>query len=96
MVNTSVLRARVLRVRRESGGHFACRAGSFPPGGPYAHISPVGACDEKIRRVLIFDVDRQWYEPYWAADVQVLRAMSAKTKAFGQGGYVVLRKGGPQ
>jgi len=76
--------------------HFAQDTLTGDLGGPYAHISPVGAYDEKTRRVLIFDVDRRWYEPYWAADVQVLKAMSVKTKAFGHGGYVVLRKGSPQ
>ena len=73
--------------------HFTQDALTGAPGGPYAHISPVGAYDEKTRRVLIFDVDRQWYEPYWAADVQVLKAMSLKTKAFGNGGYAVLKRG---
>lgn len=71
--------------------HFAQDTLTGAPGGPYAHISPVGAYDEKTRRVLIFDVDRQWYEPYWAADIQVLKAMAVKTKAFGGGGYVLLK-----
>src|SRR3989338_5497101 len=70
--------------------HFTQDTLTGAPGGPYAHISPVGAYDEKPRRVLIFDVDRQWYEPYWAADIQVLKAMAVKTKAFGVGGYVLL------
>ena len=73
--------------------HFAQDALTGAPGGPYAHVSPVGAYDEKTRRVLIFDVDREWYEPYWAADTQVFSAMAVKTKAFGQGGYVILRAG---
>ncbi|MBI4351374.1 MAG: hypothetical protein HY550_08045 [Elusimicrobia bacterium] len=73
--------------------HFAQDTLTGAPGGPYAHISPVGAYDERTRRVLIFDVDRQWYEPYWAADIQVLKAMSVKTPAFGRGGYVLLKLG---
>ncbi len=73
--------------------HFAQDALTGAPGGPFPHISPVGAYDEKTRRVLIFDVDRQWYEPYWAADVQVFRAMAVKTEAFGRGGYVILKTG---
>ena len=72
--------------------HFVQDALTGAPGGPYAHISPVGAYDEKNRRVLVFDVDRQWYEPYWAADTQVFRAMAVKTKHFGHGGYVILRR----
>lgn len=71
--------------------HFAQDVVTGDKGGPYAHISPVGAYDEASRRVLIFDVDRKYYEPYWAADTQVYKAMSVKTPAFGPGGYVILR-----
>ena len=74
--------------------HFSQDALTGAPGGPFPHISPVGAYDEKTRRVLIFDVDRQWYEPYWAADVQVFKAMAAKTPAFGRGGYVIMKLAG--
>lgn len=73
--------------------HFAQDELTGAPGGPYPHISPVGAYDERTRRVLIFDVDRRWYEPYWAADVQVFKAMAVKTPAFGRGGYVLLKIG---
>ena len=73
--------------------HFMQDTLNGAPGGPYAHISPVGAYDAKTRRVLVFDVDRQWYEPYWAADAQVYKAMSAETAAFGRGGWVVLKTG---
>ena len=71
--------------------HFAQDTLTGAPGGPFAHISPVGAYDEKTRRVLIMDVDRDWYEPYWAADTQVFKAMAVKTPAFGAGGYVIIR-----
>jgi hypothetical protein len=70
--------------------HFAQDAVTGSKGGPYAHISPVGAYDAKHKRVLIFDVDRKWYEPYWVPDDAVLKAMSVKTAAFGYGGYVVI------
>lgn len=73
--------------------HFTQDALTGAPGGPFPHISPVGAYDERTHRVLIFDVDRAWYEPYWAADIQVFKAMAVKTKAFGHGGYVVLKTG---
>jgi hypothetical protein len=69
--------------------HFVQDAVTGAPGGPFAHVSPVGAYDARTRRVLIMDVDRQWYEPYWAADTAVLEAMARKTAAFGSGGYVV-------
>ena len=31
------------------------------------HISPVGAFDSKGNKVLILDVDREYYEPYWVS-----------------------------
>jgi len=61
------------------------------PGGPYPHISPVGAYDRQHRKVLILDVDRKWYEPHWVSDAVLLKAMSGKTRAFGHGGYLVIR-----
>jgi hypothetical protein len=73
--------------------HFAQDALTGAPGGPYPHVSAVGAYDERTRRVLIMDVDRKWYEPYWAVDTQVFKAMAVKTKSFGPGGYVVIKKG---
>jgi hypothetical protein len=71
--------------------HFTQDTLTGAPGGPYAHISPVGAYDEKTHRVLLMDVDREWYEPYWASDTQVFKAMAVKTPAFGSGGYVIIR-----
>jgi len=60
--------------------------------GPFPHVSPVGAYDAKTHRVLIMDVDRRWYGPYWAADTQVLKAMAQETEHFGRGGYLILRR----
>jgi hypothetical protein len=39
------------------------------------HISPIGAYDAARGDVLIMDVDRRWYIPYWASDKKVLEAM---------------------
>jgi len=39
------------------------------------HLSPIGAYDMRRRRVLIMDVDRQWYVPYWTSDEKLLEAM---------------------
>jgi hypothetical protein len=72
--------------------HFAQDAVTGAAGGPYAHISPIGAYDEKTRRALVFDVDRKWYEPYWASDERLLKAMAVKTKHFGHGGWVLIKK----
>ena len=59
-------------------------------GGPFAHICPVGAYDSAKRKVLILDVDRDWYEPYWISDDQLFRAMIHKTDMFGFGGYIFI------
>ena len=39
------------------------------------HISPIGAYDGSAREVLIMDVDREWYVPYWSPDEKLLEAM---------------------
>ncbi len=73
--------------------HFAQDKVTGAAGGPYPHISPVGAYDKATRRVLILDIDRKWYEPYWAPDTVVLEAMAEKTSAFGHGGYIIISAG---
>jgi hypothetical protein len=39
------------------------------------HISPIGAYDAENRRVLILDVDREWYGPYWTSDETLLASL---------------------
>ena len=39
------------------------------------HISPIAAYDQETRQVLIMDVDREWYVPYWTTDTKLLEAM---------------------
>ena len=39
------------------------------------HISPIGAYDAASGRVLVMDVDREWYVPYWTSDARLLDAM---------------------
>jgi hypothetical protein len=46
------------------------------PEGNVGHIAPIAAYDAERRRVLIFDPDRRWYEPYWVADRTLLEAMA--------------------
>lgn len=60
-------------------------------GGPYAHISPIGAYDSATRRVLILDVDRAWYAPYWVSNKDLLAAINHVTKPYGAGGLVRIR-----
>lgn len=76
--------------------HFVQDGLTGAPGGPFAHISPVGAYDAATRRVLVMDVDRKWYEPYWVKDETLLKAMAVKTKAFGYGGYAVAKLAGKE
>jgi hypothetical protein len=45
------------------------------PEGNVGHFAPVGAWDAATRRVLLFDPDRRWYEPYWVPDEVLLAAL---------------------
>lgn len=45
------------------------------------HVSPVGAFDAATGRVLIMDVDREWYVPYWSPDAKLVDAMLKPTSA---------------
>ncbi|HLN08262.1 MAG TPA: phytochelatin synthase family protein [Xanthobacteraceae bacterium] len=62
------------------------------------HISPIGAYDAARRSVLIMDVDRQWYVPYWSSDEKLVEAMLRPTPntfaalARETGGLVRVRK----
>lgn len=56
------------------------------------HISPIGAYDRARHRVLILDVDRQWYEPYWVPEAQLLDAMNTKDEGSGKTrGFIRIR-----
>ena len=68
--------------------HFVQDKLTLAKGGPYPHVSPIGAYDSGRKRALILDVDREWYEPYWVSDEDLLKSMLQKTVAFGQGGLV--------
>ena len=45
------------------------------------HIAPLGAYDSAQRRVLVMDVDRSWYVPYWSSDEKLLEAMLKPDRA---------------
>jgi len=88
---------RILKENEESSSdflvvHFLQDILTEAAGGPFPHISPIGAYDIKNRKVLILDVDRKWYEPYWVPDHLLFDAMAAKTKTFGYGGYIRIWK----
>jgi Phytochelatin synthase len=65
------------------------------------HISPIGAYDEGTDQVLVMDVDREWYIPYWSPDEKLLEAMLRPAPAehgplAGEiGGLVWIKRGKP-
>jgi hypothetical protein len=59
------------------------------PEGAVGQIAPVGAYDEKKKRVLILDPDRDWYEPYWVSEETLVAGMNTKNADVNQNrGYV--------
>ncbi|MHB9096500.1 MAG: phytochelatin synthase family protein [Syntrophales bacterium] len=72
--------------------HFLQDKLTNDPGGPYAHISPVGAYDAASGRVLVLDVDREYYGPYWVGVERLLTALSAQTLSYGHGGVLIVRR----
>jgi hypothetical protein len=66
------------------------------PEGNVGHISPIAAYDAERQRVLVMDVDRSWYEPYWVSDRTLLEGMAKPDdQAPGKGlsrGYVHVRR----
>ncbi len=45
------------------------------PEGKVGHFAPVAAYDAVKKRVLIFDPDRQYYEPYWVSEDAFVKGM---------------------
>ncbi len=41
------------------------------------HISPIGAFDAEKDRVLVLDVDREWYQPYWVSSETLMKGLNA-------------------
>ncbi len=64
------------------------------PEGTVGHYAPVAAFDSKAKKVLIFDPDRQYYEPYWVSEETFIKGMNTldpgkkKTR-----GYLFIRLG---
>ena len=62
------------------------------------HISAVGAYDANKNRVLIMDVDRNWYVPYWTSTETLLASLVKPIAAEhvglagGTGGYFLVSK----
>lgn len=53
-----------------------------------AHVSPVAGYDQKNKLVLILDVDRDWYEPYWIPEDKLFEAMATKEADANQPGWI--------
>ncbi len=45
------------------------------------HISPVAAFDSKNNKVLVMDVDREYYEPYWISLDTFIKGMNSEDKS---------------
>jgi hypothetical protein len=55
------------------------------------HISPVAAYDAKSKRMMILDVDREWYTPYWVPTSEFFKALATRdTHADKFRGYIVI------
>jgi hypothetical protein len=48
------------------------------PEGAVGHMAPVAAYDAEAGRVLLFDPDRRWYEPYWVTVETLLAGMATR------------------
>lgn len=49
----------------------------------YGHFSPAAAYDERRDRLLVLDVDRGWFEPYWVPVDIMLKAMATASRKDG-------------
>lgn len=63
------------------------------PEGVIGHFAPVAAYDIHKQRVLIFDPDRDWYEPYWVREETLIKAMATSDSETGKPrGYLWIRQ----
>lgn len=61
------------------------------PEGAVGHFAPVGAYDAKQKRVLLFDPDRRWYEPYWVTFENFTKGIkNPKADSLYSGGLIYL------
>lgn len=57
------------------------------------HVSPVGAYDKSRHRVLVMDVDREYYEPYWVTEDIFFAGMNTKDEGVGKSrGYLFIQE----
>jgi hypothetical protein len=72
--------------------HFTQDTLTGAGGGPYPHISPIATFDAATGRALVMDVDREYYEPYWADAGLIVKAMAVRTQMYGHGGWIRVRR----
>lgn len=63
------------------------------PEGETGHVAPLAAYDEEHDRALVFDPDRDWYEPYWVPLDTLVAGMARVDPETGRPrGYIWVRK----
>jgi hypothetical protein len=63
------------------------------PEGKTGHVAPLAAYDEENDRALVFDPDRDWYEPYWVPLDTLVAGMARTDPETGRPrGYIWVRK----
>lgn len=63
------------------------------PEGETGHVAPLAAYDEDNERALVFDPDRDWYEPYWVPLDTLVAGMARRDPETGRPrGYIWARK----
>lgn len=63
------------------------------PEGETGHVAPLAAYDEENERALVFDPDRDWYEPYWVPLDTLVAGMARVDPDTGKPrGYIWVRK----
>jgi len=68
--------------------------GAYTGDSDEGHISPVGAYDAKRKRVLVIDIDHEWYEPYWVSEETFAAGMATTDKvATHTRGYLYIKIG---
>lgn len=83
---------RILNENEQSAGDVILAAfdqGTLTGDQPFGHISPIAAYDAVRRRVLVMDVDRAWYVPYWSSDIKLLEAMLTPDRADPEGSGLI-------
>lgn len=63
------------------------------PEGETGHVAPLAAYDAERDRALVFDPDRDWYEPYWVPLDTLVAGMAKRDPETGRTrGYIWARK----